>query len=657
MCADVSVHDKRDGNPHAHIMLTMRPLDGGGTWEHKYEKVYLCKNTEGEEREFTARELAASDGQWQKQHPYYLNGDANSKPIYLTKTESEKAEYEKYQRVKGKNNPKIVKQHRRNPATESWDSVESLVQWREAWARTCNSLFDKLNIDANIDHRSYEDQGIDKVPTTHIGTAGKNMAARGMALERVRMNSEDAVRNAERESLVNQINVLQKQIDRIEDEGAILNAMKIYKAGGSGGKTNIDSLGTIFADELSRLWYKFVQTRIQSESLSIMRGKESEYRRTAAALYDKYSEYVNNGKQIKALRRRFENSSVFNAPERKAITEQINALTNTQKGIADALIKEYGLSITNVSAQIKQYNATANKFRDDLAAYPSSETQSKTLAALEEEFLLKYKTAVELPAGKEIYDMFQTGKEPYKKEITGRQTQEYDVANLLNKASARLEKAVENIEINTRHSSASGGGLNLIIDLRSNLKAQNSVGYQRWAKLHNLKMAAQTLVFLENNNISSVSKLNELADAAKTDYTDTRAKINDAEQRLKDNAATQKHLRQYARTRDVYAAYKKSGYSKKFRQAHEQEIQQHQTSKKFFDSISAERGAKLPTIKELKAEYAEILAAKKQLYPQYAERKERNSDILTAKKNIDLYLGLDARDTTARDVSHRPIIL
>ena len=72
MCADIAIHDKEDGNPHAHILLTMRPIDEKGKWEAKTGKVYLCKNAAGEERGFTARELKAlPSGEWEKQLPYY----------------------------------------------------------------------------------------------------------------------------------------------------------------------------------------------------------------------------------------------------------------------------------------------------------------------------------------------------------------------------------------------------------------------------------------------------------------------------------------------------------------------------------------------------------------------------------------------------------
>ena len=87
MCADVGIHDPDPPghNPHAHILLTIRPLDEHGKWQYKTEKEYLCIRGD-EERGFTAAEfLKAQDEGWEKQYPYLVG----KKKVYMTTTDGE----------------------------------------------------------------------------------------------------------------------------------------------------------------------------------------------------------------------------------------------------------------------------------------------------------------------------------------------------------------------------------------------------------------------------------------------------------------------------------------------------------------------------------------------------------------------------------------
>lgn len=97
----------------------------------------------------------------------------------------------------------------------------------------------------------------------------------------------------------------------------------------------------------------------------------------------------------------------------------------------------------------------------------------------------------------------------------------------------------------------------------------------------------------------------------------------------------QKHISNYSRTRDVYAAYRKAGYSKSYRAQHEGDIILHQAAKKHFDSLGL---SKLPTIKTLQQEYAVLLAEKKTLYQGYRQAKENMRALVTAKANTDRIL-------------------
>lgn len=211
MIADYSIHDKNDGNPHAHIMLTMRPLDEKGKWQAKMEKVYICKNAAGEEKEFTAKELKSQpNGEWEKQLPYYKNGNVKSRPVYLTKTQAESdLKYKDYCRVKGKNDPKKSKEDRVNPIIQQWDSTETLNSCRENWAKINNEKFEEKGLNIRISHLSLKEQGIDRIPTIHEGAA-RNMEKRGIESQRGNENREIKKANGQ----IQTIEILEKQTQK-----------------------------------------------------------------------------------------------------------------------------------------------------------------------------------------------------------------------------------------------------------------------------------------------------------------------------------------------------------------------------------------------------------------------------------------------------------
>ena len=109
---------------------------------------------------------------------------------------------------------------------------------------------------------------------------------------------------------------------------------------------------------------------------------------------------------------------------------------------------------------------------------------------------------------------------------------------------------------------------------------------------------------------------------------------------------TREHIVNYAKTRDTYVAYRKAGYSKKFLAEHESEITIHKAAKNYFDGLGFK---KLPTIKALNTEYAELLAEKKAAYADYRKAREEMKELLTAKANIDRILELDKEQEEANE--------
>ena len=143
MCADFAIHDTDGHNPHAHILLTVRPLNENGTWQYKTEKEYLCIK-DGEEKG--------------------------------------------YERID--KHPKSSRYGRQNPISEQWNSDEQLCIWRANWADAVNKMLARNQINATIDHRSFADQGITKQPTIHEGYIAQNMEKKGMIADRCEINRQ-----------------------------------------------------------------------------------------------------------------------------------------------------------------------------------------------------------------------------------------------------------------------------------------------------------------------------------------------------------------------------------------------------------------------------------------------------------------------------------
>ena len=141
MCGDVAVHDKGDGNPHAHILLTIRPIKEDGTWDAKCRKEYdLDKHG---------------------------------------------------QRIRLKSG--AFKSHRVD--TTDWNEPTKAEEWREAWAEHTNHALEQKGLSERIDHRSYKRQGVEQIPTVHMGVAATQMERRGIPTEKGDVNREVAAQN------------------------------------------------------------------------------------------------------------------------------------------------------------------------------------------------------------------------------------------------------------------------------------------------------------------------------------------------------------------------------------------------------------------------------------------------------------------------------
>ena len=174
----------------------------------------------------------------------------------------------------------------------------------------------------------------------------------------------------------------------------------------------------------------------------------------------------------------------------------------------------------------------------------------------------------------------------------------------------------------------------LLVDIPQKMAAGKSVGYKKWATKFNLKEMSKTLLFLLEQKISSAEELRERAAAATERYHAMGDSIKAAEARLTEIAVLKTHIINYAKTRSVYDAYRKSGYRKKFLEAHREEITLHKAAKAAFDEAELQ---KLPRVKELDAEFAELLTKKKASYPDYRKARDEMQELVRAQKNVERF--------------------
>ena len=179
------------------------------------------------------------------------------------------------------------------------------------------------------------------------------------------------------------------------------------------------------------------------------------------------------------------------------------------------------------------------------------------------------------------------------------------------------------------------------MDIQAKLSEGKGEGYARWAKRYNLKEMSKTLIFLQENKIGSIEEMQERVNAATARYHELGDFIKAAEQRMAKIAVLRAHIVNYARTRPVYDAYRKAGYSKKFLEEHREQITLHKAAKAAFDEASLK---KLPKVKELDTEYSALLSQKKATYPKYRKARDEMQELKKAQKNVELFFA-EKKDT------------
>ena len=174
----------------------------------------------------------------------------------------------------------------------------------------------------------------------------------------------------------------------------------------------------------------------------------------------------------------------------------------------------------------------------------------------------------------------------------------------------------------------------LVVDIQEKMAQGKNGGYVRWAKKYNVKQFAESILFLQQHDIHDKETLDALVDGSSAKYHELMKTIKDAEEKMAANKVIKTHIINYAKTRETYIAYRKSGYSKKFFEAHRDEITLHKAAKEAFSKLP---DGKIPKVKDLNEEFARLLSEKKAAYSEYKKIKKEMRDYQIAKQNVESF--------------------
>ena len=179
----------------------------------------------------------------------------------------------------------------------------------------------------------------------------------------------------------------------------------------------------------------------------------------------------------------------------------------------------------------------------------------------------------------------------------------------------------------------------LLVDIEAAIRSGKGPGYERWAKVFNLKQLSQAVLYLKEHGDMGYEDLLEKTNAATTNFNTLSVQIKDLESRINANAELQKQIVNYAKTRAVYVEYRKAGYSKKFRTEHETEILLHKAAKNHFDELGIK---KLPSVKSLREEYTDLLEQKRKAYSAYKQARNDMKELHNVRANVEYLLEISS---------------
>ena len=320
MCADICLHDTGGGNPHAHILLTMRHFEQGGKWGVKQKKEYI------------------------------LDEDGNK--IY----------------------DPIKRQYKCNsiPTTE-WNEQTKAEEWRGAWADICNSFLEQNGYTERIDHRSYERQGVDQIPTVHLGVAASAMENRGIRTERGNINREIEVSNQRLRQLKARISKLQNWLKEEQQSTAPTTLadtiQSILSRKAQAGKSSVSQSIYNLKDASTMLMF------LQQNQIMDMAGLDEKFSSMIGVQFDIRDKLKPIDRRLSALKKHMEQADIyFKYKGKRKLTEadQIlfaaakNYLNDVMNGKTTLPIKAWKTEYNKLTAERKTLNQRYLVLKDEV---------------------------------------------------------------------------------------------------------------------------------------------------------------------------------------------------------------------------------------------------------------------------------------------------
>ena len=195
-------------------------------------------------------------------------------------------------------------------------------------------------------------------------------------------------------------------------------------------------------------------------------------------------------------------------------------------------------------------------------------------------------------------------------------------------------------------------GVSLIIDIQNSIKAQESKGYEHWAKINNLKEAAKTLNYLTENNLLQYADLEKKVEDIHSSYARTGEELKRVEARLREVQPLIKNISNYQRLKPVYDAFQKAKDKASFRSKHEAELVIFEAARSTLLAVQGD--GKLPSLKSLQAEQERLSEEQQSLYDERTQLKKQRKQIDTIKANVDSYLSpVSVQEQERHKNSHR----
>ena len=207
-----------------------------------------------------------------------------------------------------------------------------------------------------------------------------------------------------------------------------------------------------------------------------------------------------------------------------------------------------------------------------------------------------------------------------------------------NYTEERIKERIQGRNPRKRQMQTERKGVSLIIDIQNSIKAQESKGYEHWAKINNLKEAARTLNFLTENNLLQYSDLEAKVEDIHSSYTRTGEQLKSIKTRLRTVQPLIKNISTYQKLKPIYDAYTKAKDKAAFRAKHEAELVIFESAKSTLLALQGD--GKLPSLKSLQAEQQQLIQEQQRLYDERARLKKQSKQIDTIKANVDMFLSI-----------------